>query len=317
MNERIEVFDRRAVRRHRERAAKTLAAHDFLLREVADRLAERLDDVTRRFPLALDLGCHDGALGRALGGCGGRGGRGGIETLVQSDLSPAMAEKAANFGRPALAADEEALPFAEATFDAVFSLLSLHWVNDLPGALIQVCRALKPDGLFLAAMLGGETLKELRAALLEAEVEIEGGAGPRVSPFADVRDLGALLQRAGFALPVADVDDIEVSYPDALRLMADLRGMGEANAVADRRKGFSRRATLMRAAELYAERHAGSDGRVPATFQVIYLTAWAPHESQPQPLAPGSAKTRLSTALDSEEQSAGETADPQAPERKT
>ncbi len=315
MDERIEVFDRRAVRRHRERAAKTLAAHDFLLREVGDRLAERLDDVTRRFPLALDLGCHDGALGRALGR---RGGRGGIETLIQSDLSPAMAGKAAADGNhPALAADEEALPFAEATFDAVFSLLSLHWVNDLPGALIQVCRALKPDGLFLAAMLGGETLKELRAALLEAEVEIEGGAGPRVSPFADVRDLGALLQRAGFALPVADVDDIEVSYPNAVKLMADLRGMGEANAVADRRKGFSRRATLMRAAELYAERHAGSDGRVPATFQVIYLTAWAPHESQPQPLAPGSAKTRLSTALDSEEQSAGETADPQAPERKT
>jgi SAM-dependent methyltransferase len=320
MDERIEVFDRRAVRRHRERAAKTLAAHDFLLREVGDRLAERLDDVTRRFPLALDLGCHDGALGRALGRRGGRGGcggRGGIETLVQSDLSPAMAGKAAGDRRPALAADEEALPFAEASFDAVFSLLSLHWVNDLPGALIQVRRALKPDGLFLAAMLGGETLKELRAALLEAEVEIEGGAGPRVSPFADVRDLGALLQRAGFALPVADVDDIEVSYPNAVKLMADLRGMGEANAVADRRKGFSRRATLMRAAELYAERHAGSDGRVPATFQVIYLTAWAPHESQPQPLAPGSAKTRLSTALESQERSAGETADPQAPERKT
>jgi len=314
MDERIEVFDRRAVRRHRERAAETLVAHDFLLREVGDRLAERLDDVTRKFPLALDLGCHDGALGRALGGCGGRG---GIETLVQSDLSPAMARKAADGDHPALAADEEALPFAEASFDAVFSLLSLHWVNDLPGALIQVCRALKPDGLFLAAMLGGETLKELRAALLEAEVEIEGGAGPRVSPFADVRDLGALLQRAGFALPVADVDDIEVSYPDALRLMADLRGMGEANAVADRRKGFSRRATLMRAAELYAERHAGSDGRVPATFQVIYLTAWAPHESQPQPLAPGSAKTRLAAALESKERSAGETADPRPTGRKT
>ncbi len=311
MDERIEVFDRRAVRRHRERAAKTLAAHDFLLREVAERLAERLDDVTRRFPLALDLGCHDGALGRALAG------HGGIEAVVQADLSPAMAGRAADGGRPALAADEEALPFAEAAFDAVFSLLSLHWVNDLPGALIQVRRALKPDGLFLAAMLGGETLKELRAALLAAEDEVEGGAGPRVSPFADVRDLGALLQRAGFALPVADVDDIEVSYPDAIKLMADLRGMGEANAVANRRKGFSRRATLMRAGELYAERHAGPDGRLPATFQVIYLTAWAPHESQPQPLAPGSARTRLSAALESEERSAGETADPRPTERKT
>ena len=310
MEERIEVFDRRAVRRHRERAAPVLGAHDFLLRDVAGRLAERLDDVTRRFPLALDLGCHDGALGRALAG------HNSIETIIQADLSPAMASLAAGGGNPALAADEEALPFTEDAFDAVFSLLSLHWVNDLPGALVQVRRALKPDGLFLAALLGGETLKELRAALLEAEIEVEGGAGPRVSPFADVRDLGALLQRAGFALPVADVDEIQVSYPDAFKLMADLRGMGEANAVADRRKGFSRRATLMRAAALYAERHVGPDGRLPATFQVVYLTAWSPHESQPQPLAPGSAKARLATALESEERSAGDTADPRAPKRK-
>ena len=177
-------------------------------------------------------------------------------------------------------------------------------------------RALRPDGLFLAALLGGETLKELRAALTEAEVEVEGGAGPRVSPFADVRDLGALLQRAGFALPVADVDEITVSYPDAFKLMADLRGMGEANAVAERRKGFTRRETLMRAAALYGERHAGPDGRLPATFQVIYLTAWAPHESQPQPLAPGSAMARLAAALESEERSAGEPADPRLGKRK-
>jgi SAM-dependent methyltransferase len=311
MSERIDVFDRRAVRRHRDRAAGALAAHDFLLREVAGRLAERLEDMTRRFPLALDLGCHDGALGRALAG------RGGVETLVQADLSPAMAGTAREANTPAVAAVEEALPFAVASFDAVFSLLSLHWVYDLPGALIQVRRALRPDGLFLAAMLGGETLKELRAALIAAEAEVEGGAGPRVSPFADVRDLGALLQRAGFALPVADVDDIEVSYPDALKLMADLRGLGEANALADRRKGFSRRTTLLRAAELYAARHAGTDGRLPATVQVIYLTAWAPHESQPQPLAPGSARSRLAEALESEERSAGDTADPRPPEGKT
>jgi NADH dehydrogenase [ubiquinone] 1 alpha subcomplex assembly factor 5 len=318
MTDALDVFDRRAVRRHRERAAGTLTAHDFLLREVAGRLAERLDDVTRRFALALDLGCHDGALGRALRQ---NGGRGGIETLVQADLSPAMASKAAEEGGPALAADEEALPFAAGAFDAVFSLLSLHWVNDLPGALLQVRRALKPDGLFLAALLGGETLKELRAALVAAETEAEGGAGPRVSPFADMRDLGALLQRAGFALPVADVDNITVHYPDALTLMADLRGMGEANALNGRRKGFSRRTTLLRAAQLYGERHAGADGRLPATFQVVYLTAWAPHESQPRPLAPGSAKTRLAEALESEERPAGEAADPQPPggkpERKT
>jgi len=313
MADRIDIFDRRAVRLHRERAAGTLAAHDFLLREVAGRLAERLDDMTRKFPLALDLGCHDGALGRALREDGGRA---GIETLVQADLSPAMAGLAAAGGGPALTADEEALPFAAGAFDAVFSLLSLHWVNDLPGALLQARRALKPDGLFLAALLGGETLKELRAALVAAETEVEGGAGPRVSPFADVRDLGALLQRAGFALPVADVDDIAVRYPDALALMADLRGMGEANALAGRRKGFSRRATLLRAAQLYAERHAGADGRLPATFQVIYLTAWAPHASQPKPLAPGSAKTRLAAALESEEHAGGEPADPRPSGRK-
>jgi SAM-dependent methyltransferase len=221
-----------------------------------------------------------------------------------------MAQAARRNGQPALAADEETLPFAEASFDAVFSLLSLHWVNDLPGALVQIRRALKPDGLFLAALLGGETLTELRGALMQAEIEEEGGAGPRVSPFADVAQAGGLLQRAGFALPVADVDSITVSYPDAFRLMQDLRGMGETNAVAAHRRTASRRATLMRAAALYSERHADQDGRLPATFQVVYLTAWAPHESQPQPLRPGSAKARLADALGTEEQSAGEKADP-------
>ncbi len=314
----IALFDRRAVRRQRNRAAAGLAGHDFLLREVADRLAERLEDVARRFPLALDLGCHDGTLGRALAG------RGGIETLIQADLAPALARAAKAAGRPALAADEEALPFAEGRFDAVFSLLSLHWTNDLPGALLQARRVLKPDGLFLAALFGGETLKELRAALLEAEIEVEGGASPRVSPFADVRDAGALLQRAGFALPVADVDSITVHYPNALKLMADLRGMGEANALVERRKGFTRRTTLLRAAALYAERHGGAQdredqgpGRLPATFQVIYLTGWAPHESQQRPLRPGSAARRLAEALGSEERPAGEAAAPGQSERKT
>ena len=303
MGDTIEVFDRRAVRHHRERAAG-LPGHDALLREVAGRIAERLDDVTHRFPLALDLGGRGGILARALQG------RGGIETLVHCDLSPAMARLAAGDGRPSVVADEEALPFAGERFDAVFSSLSLHWVNDLPGALLQVRRALRPDGLFLAALFGGGTLAELRGALMQAEIEVEGGASPRVSPFVDVRDAGALLQRAGFALAVADVDSITADYPDAFGLMAELRGMGEANAVKDRRRGLTRRATLMRAAQIYAERHAGADGRLPATFQVIYLTAWAPHESQQQPLAPGSARTRLSEALDTEERSAGEEADP-------
>ena len=300
MSDDIRVFDRASLRRHRERAAETLAESDFLFREVAERLSDRLEDVTRRFPVALDLGCRDGLLGSCLAG------RGGIERLVQAELSPALARRAAASGRPTLVADEEALPFGANSFDLIMSLLSLHWVNDLPGALLQIRHALKPDGLFLGALFGGETLRELREALLEAESEVESGASPRVSPFADLRDAGALLQRAGFSLPVADQDSITVRYPDALSLMRDLRAMGESNTVIGRRAGFSRRDTLARAAALYEERHRLPEGKLPATFQVIYLTGWAPHESQQKPLAPGSAAARLAEALESEERSAGE-----------
>ena len=294
------MFNRLSVRRHRDRAAAEFGNHDFLFRESAERLCDRLDDVKRRFPLALDLGCHGGQLGRALKR------RGGIETLIGCDLSPAMAAEAGQAsqrgaGSPALAADEEALPFAHGVFDLVMSNLSLHWVNDLPGALLQIRRALKPDGLFLAAMLGGDTLKELRQALTEAEAAEEGGLSPRVSPMADVRDLGSLLQRAGFALTVADTDIITVNYPDPIALMADLSGMGETNAAAEMRKGFTRRRTIMAAAARYSDLFADPDGRVPATFQVITLTGWAPDASQPQPLKPGSAEARLADALGTEE----------------
>lgn len=295
------VFNRRVVRLHRDRAAPVLDDHGFLLDEVGERLADRLTDVKRRFPFALDLGCHTGGMGRLLGR------RGGIETLVQCDLSPEMARRA---GGLSLAADEEALPFAESSFDLVLSCLSLHWVNDLPGALVQIRRALKPDGLFLAAMLGGETCRELRTALAEAEAACEGGLSPRVSPFVDVRDAGALLQRAGFALPVVDCDTITVSYADPLKLMRDLRLMGEGNALIERRKGFTRRATMMDAAARYREMFGDERGRVTATFQAITMTAWAPHPSQPKPLAPGSAKARLAEALGTEEIPAGEKADP-------
>lgn len=304
------AFNRQAVRRHRARAAAGLAGHDFLYRETAERLADRLVDVKRRFPLALDLGCHTGQLGRALAG------RGGIETLVQCDLSPAMAGRAADDRSPrepkrlVLAADEEALPFKEGAFDLALSNLTLHWVNDLPGALVQIRRALKPDGLFLAALLGGDTLKELRQALAEAEIAEEDGLSPRVSPMADVRDLGALLQRAGFALPVADADVITVSYADPLKLMADLRGMGESNAAEMRRRNFTRRKTLRAAAERYRALFAGADGRVAATFQVITLTGWAPDPAQPKALRPGSAKGRLADALGADEISLGEKAKP-------
>jgi NADH dehydrogenase [ubiquinone] 1 alpha subcomplex assembly factor 5 len=277
MNDDTAPFDRRAVRLHRDRAAPILGAHDFLFAEAAERLADRLDDITRRFPLALDLGCHDGVLARTLKG------RGGIETLVQMDLSPAMAARAARFG-PAVAADEERLPFAERRFDAVLSCLSLHWVNDLPGALIQARLALKPDGLFLAVMLGGGSLGELRRALLEAEIEAKGGASPRVSPFADLRDAAALLQRAGFAMPVADLDQLRVTYENPLGLLRDLRGMGETNALAARPRSFTSRSVLAGAASRYAAEAAA--GRISASFQLLFLTAWAPSAGMKQPSRP-------------------------------
>ena len=297
----MRLFDRRAVRRHRDRAAASFRAHDFLFAEVAARLADRLEDVNRRFADVLDLGCRDGVMARALAA------RGGDASVTGCDPSLEMARRA---GGRAVVADEDALPFGDGAFDLVLSALSLHWVNDLPGALVQIRRVLRPDGLLLAAMLGGGTLGELRRALIEAEDRIEGGASPRVSPFAELRDAGDLLQRAGFALPVVDADIITVSWPDALSLMRELRGMGETNAVAERRRGPTRRATLFAAAERYRELYGDGDGRVPATFEILYLTGWAPHASQQQPLAPGSAAARLADALDAEERPAGDTPPP-------
>ena len=276
-------FDRRAVRAHRARAS---AAHDFLIREVAERLVDRLDDVKRSFTTALDLGCHAGELAAAFGGR--------VPTLVQADASEALVRRTIGLR---VVADEELQPFAEGAFDLVVSALSLHWANDLPGALVQARRALKPDGLFLAAMLGGETLRELRRCLIEAEASVSGGASPRVSPMVDLRDAAGLLQRAGFALPVADLDELTLTYADPFALMRELRGLGEANALRLRPKGFTRRAVLLEAARLYAERFAGRDGRIPATFQVVWLAGWAPHESQPKPLPRGSGQTPLGDAL--------------------
>ncbi len=282
------IFDRRAVRAHRERAAPTLADHDFLFNAVGEMLADRLDDVRRDFPLALDLGCHGGQMGALLGG------RGAIGGLVQCDLSYRMVHRA---GGLAVVADEEFLPFAEASFDLVLSCLSLHWVNDLPGSLIQIRRVLKPDGLFLGAMFGSGSLGELRAALDQADGREADGAGRRISPFADIRDAGALLQRAGFALPVADWDTLMVSYGDPFKLMRDLRGMGETNALGARRRNFTGRNTLEATADHYTAMHGDADGRIPASFEILLLTGWAPHASQPKPAAPGSATVRLADAL--------------------
>jgi len=264
----MQIFDRPSVRRNRDRAAAIFSNHDFMVSEVAERLADRLDDITRRFPTALDLGCHGGEIAAALQG------RGGIETLVQCDLSPKMAARAASNGHPTVTADEEWLPFAPASFDLVLSCLSLHLVNDLPGTLLQIRRILKPGGLLLAALPGAGTLAELRQSLIEAELDAESGASPRVAPFADIKTLGALLPRAGFIDPVADAETISVRYGDPFRLLADLRGMGEANAHSGRRRSLSRRATLLGAVETYRRTFGGEDGRVPATLELVTLTGW-------------------------------------------
>ncbi len=289
-----EVFDRHSVKLHRDRAAQDMTAFDFLFCEVADMVADRLSDMSRRFPLALDVGCHTGQMAKLLAG------RGGIEHLLQCDLSEKMVREV---GGQKFVCDEEFLAIGDATLDLVLSCLSLHWVNDLPGALIQMRRALKPDGLFLAALFGGETLKELRQVLVAAEIEIVGGASPRVSPFADVKDGGALLQRAGFALPVADTDVLTVSYENPLKLMRDLRGMGEQMATHSRHKSFTRRKILFRAAEIYQEMFGDQSGRVPATFEVITLTAWSPAANQQQPSKRGTGQVSLADVLNPEDKS--------------
>jgi NADH dehydrogenase [ubiquinone] 1 alpha subcomplex assembly factor 5 len=291
------IFDRAVLRRRRDRAARHWDQASFLKRELAERLVERLDDVKRSFGQALDLGSHGDEVASALGD------RQSVGRLVRSDFGQAFASRARG---PVVVADEESLPFASQSFDLVLSAMTLHWVNDLPGTLIQIARILRPDGLFLGAMLGGGTLWQLRQAMAAAESEIEGGLSPRVSPFADLRDAAGLLQRAGFALPVADGETIEVDYESALALMRELGAMGEGNLISDRRKNMSRRATLLRAAEIYGERFATPSGRVMASFEVIFLHGWAPHASQPKPLRPGSAQHRLAEALGTAEISTGE-----------
>lgn len=281
------LFDRRAWRAHRERAARQ-GAVDFLHQEVGERLLDRLELVSRDFPLALDLGARGGGLAHALAT------RPGATHVIIAELASGFLATVAG---PRVAADPELVPFRDASFDLIASVLALHWVADLPGALVQLRRALKPDGLLLAAMFGGQTLIELRTVLFEAELAEEGGVSPRVSPAIELGDAAALLQRAGFALPVADSETITVDYPDMLALMRDLRGMGETNALAARRRGGLRRSTLARAAALYAERFGDADGRIPATFEILFLCGWAPHASQPKPLPRGSAMHRLADAL--------------------
>ena len=290
------IFDRALLRRRRRRAA-ALGPATFLLDHVADDLAERLTTVLRHFALAVDLGTPGEAVRNALARLESVG------RIVAADVMPDAVR-----GETFVAADEEAQPFGDATLDLVVSALALQFVNDLPGVLVQIRRALRPDGLFLAALLGGETLTELRQSFAAAESDIEGGVSPRVAPFADLRDLGALLQRAGFALPVTDVDRITVRYDSVFGLMHDLRRMGATNALLARRRTPLKRTTLQRMAEIYAQRFADNDGRVRATFETVWLSGWAPHPDQQQPLKPGSARARLADALGTREISTGEKA---------
>jgi SAM-dependent methyltransferase len=285
-----QIFDRHLVRERRDRIASRGAASgtDFLLARVADDFVERLGIVRREFPLAISFGAYNGVLTRRLRA---------VPTIGDIiDVEPSLECLAQSAGLK-VAAEDDALPFAAQSLDLAVSGLSLHLVNDLPGALVQINRALKPDGLLLAALLGGETLKELREAWLLAEADLFGGASPRVAPFADVRELGGLLQRAGFALPVADSDSVRVTYSSPLALMQELKAMGASNMLTERSRIPVSRRLLFRASEIYQERFGLPDGRVPATFEIVTLTGWVPHESQQKPLAPGSAQVRLSDVL--------------------
>ena len=280
-----EVFDRALIRRRLARAVAA-GSEDFLLARAAQDIVERLSVVKRDFRRVLDLGSPRSDVAAALAGA--------LPEAAVTRLTP-VPEPAGRWTR--VVGDEERQPFAPGSFDLAVSCLSLHAVNDLPGALVQLRRALKPDGLFLGCLFGGDTLKELRTAMSVAESEVLGGASPRVAPFSDLRDLGGLLQRAGFALPVSDTEPLVVRYGSPFRLFADLRAMGATNALALRHRGPLRRAVLMRAVAVYAERFSDPDGRLRATFDLVWLSGWAPHESQQKPLKPGSAKMSLGEAL--------------------
>jgi SAM-dependent methyltransferase len=283
------VFDRVMLRRRQARA-RALGPETFLIDRIAADLADRLGAVLREYPVVVDLGTPNDAVRTALGNITS------IGTLFRAAALPDAD----------VIADDEALSFRDGSLDLVVSALALQFVNDLPGALVQIRRALKPDGLFLGALLGGDTLTELRQSFAAAEAEIEGGVSPRVAPFADVREMGALLQRAGFALPVTDVERLTVRYSSPFFLMGELRRMGATNILVERRRGLLRRDTLKRMAQIYAQRFADPDGKVRATFEIIWLSGWAPHEGQQKPLRPGSAQTRLADALGTREISAGE-----------
>lgn len=295
MNAPPKIFDRVATARNRSRAASTTLTHPELLEANRQQLLDRLFDVKRSFKTALSLGCRTGETAKSLVQDHA------LKTIVAADLAEAFARRALQDGIAAVACDEEWIPFGSEVFDLIIAEHSLHWTNDLPGSLIQLRRCLQPDGLFLASLFGGATLHELRDCLIEAESSILGGITPRVSPFVDVRDAGNLLVRAGFALPVADTDVMLREFDCLDDLFVELRHMGENNAIQERSRGLTTRRLFDATEEIYRARHSSKKGKLLATFEVITLTAWAPSETQQKPLSPGSARSRLSEALGSEE----------------
>ncbi|RXF70821.1 methyltransferase domain-containing protein [Hansschlegelia zhihuaiae] len=284
------LVDRAALKRARRRA-RAGGGDDFLIARVAEDVADRLAATLRPFPRALDLATPGPRVADVLRA------RPGASRVVRAAFEEGDGGD--------LVCDPQALPFAPESFDLVVSGLALHFADDLPGVFAQARRLLAPDGLFLVAILGGDTLTELRQSFAAAEAEVEGGLSPRVLPFADVRSIGALLQRAGLALPVTDVDKVTVRYGHPLDLARDLRAWGATNVLAERSRRPLRRATLARMTEIYAERFSDPDGRVRATFEIIWASGWAPHLSQQTPLKPGSAKARLADALGVHERTPG------------
>lgn len=284
MTDDIFVFDRNLVRQKRNRSAPHLKDHGFLVDWSTAQITNRLSDVKRQYPLALQIGCRTDKLNKDTFG---------IETLIKLDIAENLS--------PDIQADEELLPFRDNSFDLVISPLNLHSTNDLPGTLLQINRILKPDGLFIAAMLGGETLYEARDIMQNAEMALSGGTSPRIAPFADMQQMGALMQRAGFNLPVIDSEKVIVTYNHPFKLFKDLRFMGEANTLLMRKKNLSSRKFFQEVSERYFEKYS-EDGKIKATFEVIFLIGWAPHESQQKPLKPGSAQNRLSKALKTQEE---------------
>ena len=285
-----DLIDIPAHRRHRERAAANFSDHQFLKNEVAARLTEKILSIKRRFPMMLDLGCHHGEVAKAMIKTGK------IDRVIAADPSWAMASYAAQ-DFPALVADYDALPFPRQMFDAIVSGFSFHWIEDLPLVLTHLCQMLKPDGILLVALAGGDSLKGLRAVLAAAESETTGGISPRVLPMADIRGLGGVLMRAGFALPVVDSETITITWDDIFAMTRELKAMGEANALTERSKRFTRREVFIRAEKIYRERFSDEDGRIRADIDLVTLTGWAPAENQQKPLLPGSGKIALADAL--------------------